>query len=181
MAILFMAKMAKKRSGYLLTEVAPALWLAFIIFTVPMTTFGTLGMRYALLTSAVHSAACLGSRCQTFLVNTSPTSLSAVNMATQTAQNAAKTWSGITITQVNTYIAICPVSGGAVTRQSTALTSPANSSTNAYNFEVVLQAQLQPLITDKNYWLVNIPGLTGPLTTSARSDFFFENTQGLTQ
>jgi len=171
----------RKSWGHLLIEVAPALWIILLLFTFPLTIFGTLGMRYAFLNNAAHLAASLGAQCKTFQANVSSTDLSAVNMANQAAEQAVAAFSGISLDQVSTCIVVCPIGGSTVTRQSTPLTSPANTSLNTYNFEVVLQAQIQPLMNGSSSFFGSIPGLTGPLTTSAKADIFFENTQGLNQ
>jgi len=177
-----MSMLKRKRSGYLIAEAGPALWLIFMVFSFPLALFGSLGLRYSLLMNTVYSAAAAASQCKSFKTNTSSSDLSASNLASQLVQQAISQYPGITVSQTNSYIVIYPLGGSTSTRQSTPLTQPADISTNAYNLEVVVQAQVSPLLNyPPNGFFGNIPGLTGPISTTAKADSFFENTQGLTQ
>lgn len=130
--------------------------------------------------NAAHSAALAASQAQSFKTNTSTTSLSAINLAQQVAAQSVSAFSGMTLTQTNTFIVIAPVSGAAPSRQSVPLAKPADTVNNAYDVEVQLVASIQPLIPGSIPG-VRIPGLSAPMTVSTRADVVFENTQGLTQ
>ena len=138
-------------------------------------------MQHALIVNAVHSAAAAGSQCKSFKTNVSSSDLSASTLATQVIQQLLPPNSGITTQQINTYIVICPLNGSSASRQTTPLSQAANTSANVYNFEVTVQAQIRPLFVCPTVFFSNVPGLTGPIITTIRSDSFFENTQGLTQ
>jgi hypothetical protein len=157
------------------------MWLVFIIFFFPLMVFGTMGMRYIFLLNAARLAANSGAQCQTFLADVSSTNTSSTTTASAIAQSATSGFKGVTLTQGGYYIVTTPLAGGTVTRQSTPLSKAADPTNYAYNFEVVLQGQLQPLVPQVSGWWIQIPGLNEPVSTQARSDVFFENTQGLTQ
>ncbi len=177
-----MLTLRRKRSGYFIAETGPALWIIFMVFSFPLFVLGTEGMRYALLLNAAHAAATAGAEAKSFLTNTSSTDLSATNMASQVVTTALTGVSGITGVTTTSYIVVCPLGGSVSSRQTTALSSPANTSTNAYNLEVDVAAQLSPLVTcPKNKFFGSIPGLTGPLSMTVKADSFFENAQGLNQ
>jgi len=72
------------------------------------------------------------------------------------------------------------LNGSTSTRQTNPLSQPANTTANAYNFEVAIQAQIMPIFTCPAVFF-NVPGLTAPMSVTVKSDSFFENTQGLTQ
>ncbi len=86
------------------------------------------------------------------------------------------------MTGITTQIAICPLAGTTVTRQTTALSKPADTTVNNYNIEVLITGQINPLIQlPSKSILGTIPGLTAPIMTSARSSVYAENPQGLNQ
>jgi hypothetical protein len=149
---------------------------------IPLIALGTIGIRYALFAYAARLAASAGSQCSTFLVDANPPKdLSAVNVATQVANQTANAFSGIKLTNVACYIVSAPLAGGSATRQSAPLANPADTSSYSYNFEVALQGQLNPLVYSKYSGFISIPGLGAPIATTARASVFFESTQGLNQ
>lgn len=171
----------RSSSGNTMAEFAPTLLLLFCIFTFPLIAFGTLGVRYCFLLNAARLAAQSASQCKSFSVNTSTTDLSAVNLATQVANQSVKGFNGITLTTITTQIAICPLAGGAVTRQTTPLSKAADTNTNSYNIEVLVNGSMKPLVPMPKSILGTVPGLTAPVVTSARSSVFAEFPQGLNQ
>lgn len=171
----------RANSGTTIAEFAPTLLLLFCIFTFPLIMFGTLAVRWAFFYNAARLAATQASQCKSFMTNYSSSQPSAVNVANQVATQSISGFSGITMTNITTSIAICPLSGSSVTRQTTALAKPADTNTNSYNVEVLLTGKISPLIAAPNKIFGSIPGLTGPITTSARSSVYFENPQGLNQ
>ncbi len=171
----------RSSSGNTMAEFAPTLLLLFCIFTFPLIAFGTLGVRYCFLLNAARLAAQSASQCKSFYTNYSTTDPSAVNIATAVATQSVKGFNGITLTSITTQIAICPLSGGAVTRQTTALAKPADTNLNSYNIEVLINGSINPLITLPKSILGTVPGLTGPVVTSARSSVYAEFPQGLNQ
>jgi hypothetical protein len=173
---------ARRRSlGSALAEFGPAMFLTFIVLTIPVATFGTMAMRYAFLTNAARLAASAGSQCKTFLQDTSSSDPSAVTLANNVVNKSVGSFAGISVMKTTCYIAYTPLAGGSVTRNINPLSNPADTSANAYNFEVRVDGQVQPLITSSTKFFGVIPGLTAPITTSVRAASFFENTQGLNQ
>jgi hypothetical protein len=147
-----------------------------------MIAFGTLGLRYTLFANAARVAASAGAQCSTFQTDSNPpAALSAVTTANTIANQAVNDFTYIKLTNITCYIVTTPLSGGASSRQTTTLAKPADTNTNAYNFEVVLQGQISPLLPAASNQFLNLPGISVPISTQARSDVFFENTQGLTQ
>lgn len=180
--ILCLKYSTRSTAGTTIAEFAPTLWLLFFIFTFPLLAFGTLGVRYAFFLNAARLAATAASQSKSYLVDYSTTQPSAVNLAKVVATQSVKGFSGISLTTVTTQIAICPLAGTTVTRQTTPLAKPADTSVNNYNIEVIISGQIHPLIPVPNSkYLANVPGLTGPVSTSARVSVFAENPQGLNQ
>ncbi len=172
----------RSAKGSQIAEFGPTLWILFLLLLFPMITFGTLGLRYVFLVNAARLAASAGAKCSTFQVDANPPKdCSAVNIANQIANQTANAFSHINITKVSCFIVSSPFAGGAISRQSTPLAKSADPNTNSYNFEVVIDGQLSPLVSNPSNWFVQIPGLGSPITTSARASVVFENTQGLTQ
>jgi len=164
-----------------MAEFAPTLLLLFCIFTFPLIAFGTLAVRYCFLLNAARLAAQAASQCKSFLTNYSATQPSAVNIASQVTTQSVAGFNGISLTGITTQIAICPLGGTAVTRQTTALAKPADTNTYSYNIEVLVNGTINPLITLPKSILGTVPGLTAPVVTSARSSVYAEFPQGLNQ
>ncbi len=171
----------RHKSGHSIAEFGPTLWFALIIVFFPMITYSTIGVRYILLMNAAKIAASQAAQCRSFQTDSSSTEKSAVNTANSLAASSINFFTGIHLQQVTTSIVICPYSSSTVTKRTTPLTSPANASFNAYDVEVLLLAQIDPLITNRSLASAGIPGLTKPMTVVAKSDVVFENPQGLTQ
>jgi hypothetical protein len=168
--------------GTTIVEFGPTLWLIFFMFFFPLLTFGTVGLRYAFLLNAVRQAAGAGALCSTFASDINPPlDIAAETAATNIAEQCTIAFPGIHLQRINCYIVISPLAGGTTVRQPAPLKQPANPSLNTYDFEVVLDATIDPLFQNSHWPLKNIAGLTAPMSTSARADVFFENTQGLTQ
>lgn len=174
------SRQVRSTRGSSLAEMGPILWIAFFMLLIPMICLATFGMRYAFLLNAARMSANAAAQCKTFQSDVSTADPSSVTLANTIATNAAKGFNGITLSKIKTYIVVCPFSGGQATRQTTPLTAAAVTTSNSYNMEVVLEGQLQPLISNSKGWFGTIPGLTAPITTSARADCVFENAQGLT-
>lgn len=176
------ARTRRSAKGTTLAEFGPAMFLAFIILGFPLITFGTLAMRYSFLCNAARLAASAGSQCKTFMVDTNSTSdPSAVTAANNIVKQSVNSFKGVGSTKVTCYIVSTPLGGGSVSRTTSPLTKPADTSSNAYNMEVKVDGSVQPLFYNSSKLFGSIPGLTGAINTSVRADVFFENTQGLNQ
>lgn len=168
--------------GDQIADFGPSMWIVFIILLFPLIAFGTLGLRYVILSNAARMAASAGAQCTTFFADANPPKdVSAVTIARTIATQSVNKFSGVNLDRIDCYIVVCPNGGGAVARQSTPLAKPADTNLNSYNFQVVVTGRLEPLISSKLGWFNRIPGLSAPISTSASSCVFFENTQGLTQ
>lgn len=146
-----------------------------------MITYSTVGVRYVLLMNAAKLAAAQAAQCRSFQTDISASEKSAVHTANTIATTAVGYFKGVHLQQITTSIITCSYSGSTVTSRTTPLTSPPDASFNAYDVEVLLQAQIDPIITNSSLCASGIPGLTKPMTVIAKSDVVFENPQGLTQ
>ena len=164
-----------------MAELPLIFWLVFFFIGFPMIIFGTLGVRYVFLVNAARAAASAAAQCKSFQVDVSPTDKSAVNISNQLVAQTVNTFTGIKLQKTTVSIVICNLSNQNITSQLTALTKPADTSANLYDVEVAVQGQIQPLFTMPGNIFGPIPGLSAPLSTTARSLAMFENTQGLTQ
>ena len=172
------------RSGraQLIAELPLVLWVMFIVLMIPLIDLATFTIRYTFLLAASRDAAMSASLARTFGTNPSSTELSAKNAATAAAQTEASAWSEVTVTSVTTNIVITKLSTGIVTRQSTPLSTPADTVNNAYQIETIVNGTTNPILrfSSSSFW-GNIPGLTAPVPVSITSRAYFENPQGLNQ
>lgn len=174
-----MIKKGKSRKGQAIAELPIVLWVIIMILAIPFVDLVAFSIRYNFLLAASRDAAYHASRSKTFLQNVSSTELSAVNAATQAAQQTASKFSEIRVNSVACNIVITRLSNGTVTKQSTPLQQPADTSTFAYQIETVLNGSANPLLNaSSNYW-ANIPGLTSAIPVIISSRSYFENPQGL--
>ena len=171
----------RNKSGQSLAEIGPTLWFALVIIFFPIITYSTIGVRYILLMNAAKLAAGQAAQCRSFLTDISPSEPSAVNRANTLSNQAVNAFTGIRLQQITTSIVTCSYSGTTVQKRTTPLTAPPDLSFNAYDVEVLLQAQIDPIITNSSLCSLGIPGLTKPMTVIAKSDVVFENPQGLTR
>lgn len=182
--MIFMAKpinRLRRCSGTHIIELGPTLWIVFLIVFFPMLTFGSMGLAYMPMVNATRLAAQAAAQCKSFQTNVDSADLSAVNTANQIVNQSTTCWSQVSVQKITTSIVICNYSSKAVTRQQTPLSQPANTTTNAYNCEVLAQGTIQPLFRLPQAIFGSVPGLSAPIQTSTRSLVVFENTQGLTQ
>jgi hypothetical protein len=167
--------------GSMMAEFAPTLWLMFFAFVFPLMAIATIGIRFGFFLNAARLAAMSACQCKSFQANVSSTQLSSFNTASAIASQSCGGFSGVTLTSTVTNIVVFNFSTSKTTRQSTALTTAADTSANSYNIEVVLTGQISPLIPCPKSFFGTIPGLTAPITAVARSSMFAENPQGLNQ
>jgi hypothetical protein len=171
----------RSENGQSLAEIGPTLWFALVIIFFPMITYSTVGVRYILLMNAAKLAAGQAAQCRSFLTDISASEKSAVNTANSLAAQAVSSFTGIRLQQITTSIVTCSYSGSTVTKRTTPLPTPPDITFNAYDVEVLLQAQIDPIVTNSSLSPFGIPGLTKPMTVVAKSNVVFENPQGLTQ
>ncbi|HEY9788549.1 MAG TPA: hypothetical protein V6D17_24380 [Candidatus Obscuribacterales bacterium] len=169
----------RKGRGSAIAELGPAIFLIFVIVVFPLTTLGTLGLRYSFLIMTVRAAALDASRCKQFQEDVSPAQPSAVNTANKTANTFASKFSGISLNQVSTYISICNLPTKKITFSEAPLTA-VDEVNNVYDIDVKITGEVMPLIQNSRGYWGNIPGLTAPFSVTATAAFAAENPSGLT-
>lgn len=167
--------------GSVIAETPGALWLLFVLFLVPFIDLATVMLRYTFVVSASRDAAHAASKAKTFSANLSTTDLSARNAADTTGRQTAAAFSEITVSSVTTAIVSTDLSTQVVTRRSTPLTAPADTSLYLYEYETTVSGQINPLITFTVGPFPSIPGLSAPVAVAVTSREFVENPQGLNQ
>ena len=196
-------RFAKRRAGYTIAEFAPTLFLAFVIIVMPLLAFGTLALRYCLLLNAVR-VACIGAaRASTFQTDISPATgnISSVTTATNDMNYALYTKSSgvgggmILLDPAHSpnpelWIYATPLAGGTRSKANTtankAMATPANTSLNTYNIEVIVYGIIQPIFpgaswVKKWFGMSTFVGFTDPIYTQVRWDQWVENPSGLNQ
>ena len=176
-----MSRIAHSRNGQTLLELPAVLWVIIMMLTIPLVDLVTFSIRYNFLMAASRDAVYAASRAKTFRQDVSSSELSAVNSANQVARQTASKFSEVNINSVTSRIVITRLSNGAVTRQSTPLVQPADTSTYTYQLETDVNGSTSPILkVSSDYW-ANIPGLTSDIPVTITSRAYFENPQGLNQ
>jgi hypothetical protein len=162
------------------------MWLVFMIFTFPLTAFGTLGLRYCFVNNAVCYAAEAACQANTFSVNQDAQHLSAVNCAQAVMLLAQTSWHGISLVGgaggVQTSIVIAPlISTNPVTTQTSVLTTAQmlQQNLNVYMIQVSANVSISPLIPQNFMGGPQIPGLNAPIVTTVIHQKFCESPSGL--
>ncbi len=176
-----MSLKTRRKKGALMAELPPVLWVLLIFITFPLLNLATTTMRYTILLAASRDAAAAASRAKSFTVPLNSTTPSASQIATTTANNKIVGFTGVTISNVQTVMAITNITTGVTTKRTTPLTTAADSGTNLYGIEVVVTGTLSPLITYRGAFFGSLPGFTAPMTVRIASTEMCEFTQGLTQ
>ncbi len=173
--------MSRKKHGSLIVDAPLALWILFVLITIPMIDLAAVMIRYTFLVAASRDAASAASKAKSFLADISSTEKSAVNLAVTTANRTASSFAEVTINQVNTRIVITDLASLAVSRRNAPLASPADTDLNLYEIETLVDGQVNPLIPFTSGLLPGVPGLSAPIRVSVVSRQFVENPQGLNQ
>jgi Flp pilus assembly protein TadG len=170
----------RNASGQAMLDLPWTLCVLFIFLCFPLLTLGAETIRYGFLLAASRDAAHMAAAARTFQTNSSSSDLSACNVASGQAALTASKFTNVTVNSVTTNIVIIALSNNAVTRRSTPLSAPADTTNNLYGIEVVVNGTIAPLIAG-NPNFPRIPGLSGPITLSVTSQEISENPQGLNQ
>jgi hypothetical protein len=171
-------KAGRSRRGALTAELPGTLWVLFFLLTFPLLNLATVTLRYTFLVAAARDAATAASKAKTFSVDLSASEPSSVNVAPTVANQTGTKFTGITIIGTQTNLVITNLVTQVTTKQTTRLTSPADTTTNLYGIEVVVTGDVQPFLPYTPV-LGNIPGLTGPMRVNVASTEMAENPQGL--
>lgn len=163
-----------------MAELPIALWVLFVVLTLPMIDMATIGLRTTFLVAAAHDAVHAASRAKSFSSPVTANDPSATQTATsQVAQDISR-FREITVNNVTTNMVITDINNGQTTRRNTPLTTPADINTNTYSIEVLVTAQIRPLITfNAGGLLPNIPGLSAPVVVTCAAQEFSEYPSGL--
>jgi hypothetical protein len=178
----------RRQTGSTMIELGPTLWIVFIMFTFPLIAFGTIGIRYVLLLNEATYAAEIGAQSSSYT--------NARNTVTKlfTTFN----YPGIALVSQNTNIVGCPIpttttpnptptvytmAAGTAPLSTSSAAANYDSSANIYNCQVVVVANLSPLMPGTKFEnaLVNVPGLNAPIPITINSQKMFEQPSGLTQ
>ena len=170
----------RKSHGSSLAELAPALFILFFLFVFPIINLGTLALRYGLLATAARDGAHAAATAYTF-ESGSTGKPAALNKTPKAVYDLINNYSGITVTFIDVDILVTDINTQAVTRHADKLSQPANTQSNLYSLESIVTAELSPLVPFDMPFLAEVPGLTGPWTTTVRAREYAENSQGLNQ
>ena len=173
-------KKTRKFKGSTLAELGPVVFVLFFMFVFPLINLGTIGLRYGLLASAARDGAHAAATSYTFEIG-SPGKPAAINNTASAVTEFVDRYSGITVTSIDVDILITDINTETVTRSDGKLANPANTQNNIYSLESIVTARLDPLIAFDMPFNGDIPGLTGPWTTTVRAKEYAENSQGLNQ
>jgi len=196
--------MFKKRRriahGSAIVELAPALYVVFLMITFPMIAFGWVGVRYVILANAANLAAQQASKARCFATTIpagtgSPVHYSAVKTAQTVATMAVSNMGGGTValnpinssatSGVLVYIKIRPISAATTAPTQPAANTPLSASLlnptlYTYTCEVICNGTISPMFP---YWSgltgIKIPLLNQAISVSTRADYVFENNLNL--
>jgi hypothetical protein len=168
------------KSGHFLSELPPVLVVLFFFFVFPLINLGTIALRWALLAEAARDGAHAAATAYTFETG-SPGKPAAIASAPKAVNDFVTRYSGITVSNIDVDILATDMTTQLVTRHEDKLNQPANTQNNIYALETIVEASLQPLMTYNAHYLIDIPGLTGPWTTTVTAREFAEAPQGLNQ
>lgn len=174
----------RRIKGTTIPEAPLVLWIIIVGFMFPLLLLATIAFRFGLFWNACREATLTAARCSTFQVDPAVPvgSMSAVNTANAVANKAVNSFTGITVVPpINVYIlstalATSTTSKGAA---NTCLAAAADAVNNVYDVQVEMTGQIQPLVTLSSPVFGSIPGLSGPITVTVRSQSGVEIPQGL--
>lgn len=106
---------------------------------------------------------------------------SAVEAAPQAVNQFVSKYTGIDVSNIDVDILATNINTQTVSRFENKLPQPANTQQFIYAVETSVTASLQPLITYNAPFILNVPGLTAPWTTTITAREFAESPQGLNE
>ena len=176
-----MANVIRGKRASSIPELPGALLILFLFLAFPLADLATIALNASFLIGAVREAAHAAAQAKTFERPLSALDPSAKQIAAIQAARNERSFRAISITRVQTDIAITDIRTHAVTRRSTPLTQPADESKYMYAIEVTVTGHVNPLIKCSLPLLGRVPGLTEPIPLTPRAQEFAENTAGLNQ
>ena len=167
--------------GSFIVETPAALWVLFVLFTIPMIDLATVLLRYTFVVAAAHDASHSAGKAMSYMSDISAQEASAIHLADAAARATAAAFAEVTVDSVATRILITNLTTRAVTTRTTPLTTPADTGVNLYEYETTVTGRINPLIAFNAGPFAGIPGLSAPVNVQVTSRQFCENTQGLMQ
>lgn len=169
---------SRSNRGSFIVEGPFALFLFLFFFVFPFMDLATITLRTTFLYAATHNAAWEAARAHTYQ-NSLDGMPSAVQLADYASKRVIGSFSGVKINSIKTSIITTELKTLNQSRQSSALSKPADSSLNSYQIEVAINGSVDPLILYNGSDLANIPGLTQPMSLTFTDRQYCENPQGL--
>jgi len=170
----------KRRKGHFIAELPCVLMVLFFMFVFPLINLGTTGMRWAMLAEAARDGAHAAATSYTFQTG-STGKPSATSSAPAAVNKFVTKYTGITVTNVDVDIIETNINTQTVARHETKLANPANTQQFIYALETTVTGSLEPLFTYNAPFILAVPGLTSPWTTTITAREFAESPQGLNE
>lgn len=170
--------MQRSERGNFLIETPIALFIFLFLFVFPFLDLTAITLRTTFLYAAAHNAAWEAARAHTYQ-NSLDGLPSAIQLANSVAQKTAAPFAGIKINSIKTNIITTDIKTLNQSRQTAALSLPADASVNSYQVEVAVNGNVNPLIIYSGTRFTNIPGLTQPMNLTFTDRQYCENPQGL--
>jgi hypothetical protein len=167
----------RRASGHTLAELGPTLLIVFMIFTFPLASMATMGVRYMFLMNAAKQTADAASQCKYWSLN-SKSVLPTVNAE---AAQCIAAFSGLTMVgtpTIQVYQGVPPTYAPTALNMASLPLANANN-TAIYTIKVTINAKLKPLIQAGTF-VVSAPGLNAPLSTSASAEVVLESSTAVT-
>jgi len=160
-----------------IAELPLCMFSLFLVFAFPMINFGTTALRHSLFLNACRQGAFTAAASHTFGIGT-PGKPPAVDSGPQKVTQAVAKFPGIDLRDVDVSIVSVDLVSGAITKHPGKLSEPADVGKNLYFIELTATADIHP-ITEFNFPLLNIAGLSRKWTTTVNVREFVESPQGL--
>ncbi|MBX9685186.1 MAG: hypothetical protein K2X27_00715 [Candidatus Obscuribacterales bacterium] len=170
----------RAKKGAKLVELPVIIWVVFIVFLFPLIDFCSLGIGAIFLFNACSQACLAASKARAY-ESSSTGYPSAQATALASAQAACAAWRGINLNSARTKIITTRISDQRQSSQLGKLSSPPDTTSNTYQIELTVNADIDPLIKLEFPLLGQIQGISAPLNLSVTQRNYFENSQGLSR
>lgn len=161
----------------MLAELPLILWAVLMVIFFPLLDLATVFLRLSFLYGGIHFASISAGRANSFSrpIDSKP---SAQGEALSKLNQMEKSFSGLSIKNINTAILVTNNDTLAVSSVSLPLAKAADQSVNSYQIEVSADCSAEPLIPIPIPF--KIEGLNAPITVHLSAKQYCENPQGLT-
>jgi hypothetical protein len=168
--------------GSFIAENAAMITVIFLALTFPLINLVTSTYRYNMVCGAAKAAAHIGANTNTF--TGASTGNGAMQAVPAMVDHYLKDAKGVSNVSCKYRINMAKIEDQTVSHNPWAqkLTDPADLDTYIYSMEVVVDADVAPLITMAGSGLIpNVPGVTGPSHQTVAAQEVVETTAGLNQ